>query len=139
MECSYCGATYDEQYEGYVLCKEDSPSEEGEPICEDCYDEHFATPCALCKETFPSYQRKYIVVTRPDVDVIMNHKLRAGYHLILRYPFLWGSMLGWEGFMHDRLQFVGKPHPNHVAYHNGHICPHCAKKVGIYKSNHPTP
>lgn len=72
--------------------------ESGDPICDDCFDEHYCYTCPCCEEIVPKEGRgevgALIVVVEPEDDE--EYGPRTGVYEVLELPFYYTDYFSWN-------------------------------------------
>lgn len=103
IACTYCGHELDAE-------ERDAPShdEQGDVLCDECYDEHFRDNCGRCDERVDTAD----LDTSPgqligiwNTAPASGGELAPGYYRVKRRPFYVDWMIGGH-FYPDALEFV---------------------------------
>lgn len=120
-KCSSCGEDLGQE-------EAESPrldDDDGEPICDDCYHEHYEFTCCCCEEYgHVDDQHKLLVVFEETSDV------KPGVYKVIRTPYVTHAMIG-EGWLHPgALERIADVNPDMSSdYPCGHLCAGCQAKV----------
>jgi len=134
-KCYLC----DEPLEGEEI---DSPfkDEEGNPICDNCWDEYYRIFCHLCENSFDKKEWKHFLVPPEGFDGVIGVD-KPGIYEILEYPFYVASVVtGIERIWSDRVRWVADiPENYQETWATYEVCPDCVKSLSISNNGKETP
>jgi len=134
-KCTNCGSTLEPD-------EEEAPrkDEDGNIVCDQCYDDRYQHLCPICEELFwEVYEKeispKYFIITR---QAEANHVAKAGFYEIVSLPFYKDGIIE-ASLIDSAINRLGDL-PKNLDEDNLHyslyfICENCAEKM--LKNNHP--
>ena len=139
-QCDYCGKS--------IFEMDDFPNlliEDGDLMCEECYDEEYYATCPICEESYDTrnFTSDHIVIAE---DLAKETGKEPGIYKILERPFFFGDIVfGFDSFFDGAIELVAPLKINHLKIiecgesccevTSDNICPDCEDKY-IRKSNY---
>jgi len=122
--CEWCGSAFDDPAE------RDDPRRDanGEPICDQCYEDEFQYRCCWCGEYEEiEHRHKLVVVAEPQG---FRPRIYRGIYRIVSLPYYADGMIqGWL-FAHALKKICPLPEGIDTRdYPCGHLCRECQQKV----------
>lgn len=133
IECAHCCCELDEE-------RAENPrlNEDDDPICDDCYSEHYEEVCAICEDSFdkPCSPESGHYLTISDEDGIPKYP--AGIWKVLKWPFYISDCIGGGHVYDECIQWIA-PLPVYKqvfglqTIYSGSCCLECAEKYAGYQ------
>lgn len=127
--CGWCGEELSEE-------ERENPfhDDAGEPICDECYSDHFEFRCCRCENyEHVDYQDEIgnLLVIQDD-EGPEEVRVGTGIYRILKHPYYQVELLGPDWAYRESLELV-TPHLNGAdpsPYPAGHLCRDCTVRLG---------
>ena len=128
-KCSFCGDALDIEESG----NPHTDPNDGEPVCDDCYHEHFEFTCCDCQEYGDVKDQHNLLVVFEEVDSCggPTRKVAPGVYRIKEGPYHGGPIIG-SGYLYGgNLKRIADVNPDMGGngYPCGHLCLECQNRV----------
>ena len=120
-DCDWCGDDLDKKG-SYppTLC-------EGQPICDDCFHEHYEFDCIRCGSSDLIENRHHLVILEKCGG------LTPGIYFIKDRPYFTSNYfdMWWNPWALSRIKDADGRYLNEFDYPSGHLCYGCLNELGI--------
>lgn len=117
VDCEYCGRE--------IGAENPVKSDEGEPICHDCYVRHFTFTCAICSNFIYDGERKGADPKKHFVVVSSEHNIDPGFYKITDKPYYVDNYFS-QKVRKDNVEKIGELTEEPIAG-EGYVCQECAE------------
>ena len=125
-ECSYCGEDLSHIYEETDFGPRQDPGD-GQPICDDCWHEHFEFECFRCGNSGDiEDQHRYLVILKECGGMKPGIYRTLGAYFTSNYFDMW-----WNAWNLSRLRDADGKFYNEHDLPSGHLCYGCQLELNL--------
>jgi len=118
-KCTCCQETLDSEE-----IENPGKDEDGDIICDNCYNEKYCTTCVVCEEYFPLDDWNHFVIIDPENS---ENEIKTGLYKILEWPFYSSNTIGGDYIFENKVKRLCD-HTQDIE-ESGEVCPECVKKM----------